>query len=74
VPEADGDLIKHLLTGRFIAMSDSVISTLRLRMDEITLKANKQNMSSRFMDAEFLQQTLQRLTSSLRELAEHVKS
>ncbi|KAK1767545.1 Zn(2)-Cys(6) zinc finger domain protein [Phialemonium atrogriseum] len=74
VPEADGDLIKKLLTSRILATSDSVASTLRLRMDEITLKASKQNMSSRFMDAESLQQTLQRLTSSLRELAEHVKS
>lgn len=74
VPEADGDLIKKLLTNRILATADSVASTLRLRMDEITLKASKQNMSSRFMDAESLQQTLQRLTSSLRELAEHVKS
>jgi hypothetical protein len=74
VPEADGALIKNLLTNQILAASDSVVSTLRLRMDEITLKASKQNMSSRFMDAEFLQQTLQRLTSSLRELAEYVKN
>ena len=74
VPKADGHLIEVLLTNRILATSDSVVRTLRLRMDEITLKASKQDMSYRFMDAEFLQQALQRLASSLQELAEYVKS
>lgn len=74
VSTADGHLIKMLLTSRILATSGSVVSTLRLRMDEITLKASKQNMSYRFMDFECLQQTLQRLTLSLRELVEYIKS
>lgn len=70
---ADGNLIKVQLTNRILATSDSVVSTLRLRMDEIKLKASRQNLGYGFMDSEHLQHMLHRLTASLKELAECIK-
>jgi hypothetical protein len=71
---ADGHLIKRLLTNRILATSTSVLSTLHLRMDEIRIKATKQNARYGYMDSECLQQTLQRLGQTLSELHEFAKS
>ena len=73
VPESDAIFIKKLLMYRILTTSDAVVNNLRLRIDEITLKASKQSMSSKFMDAEFLQQALRRLAESLGELVQYVK-
>jgi hypothetical protein len=74
VSTANGHLIKDLLTSRIVATSDSVISTLRLRIDEITLKARRDNMRYGFMDSESLQETLRRLTGSVRKLGGCIQS
>ncbi|ORY69072.1 uncharacterized protein BCR38DRAFT_482543 [Pseudomassariella vexata] len=73
VPKTDGHLIKNLLTSRILANSDSVVNILRLRIEEIALHSGKKRLNYQFMDAESLQQTLQRLMVSLRELSECVK-
>ncbi|KAK4172023.1 hypothetical protein QBC36DRAFT_248437 [Triangularia setosa] len=78
IPNPDAQLVVLLLTNRVLTGADAVVSTLRLRMDEISLKASKQGNSMRncykYMDAEVLQQALQRLTGSLRELDEVVSA
>ncbi|KAK4200397.1 hypothetical protein QBC40DRAFT_254172 [Triangularia verruculosa] len=78
IPNPDAQLVVLLLTNRVLTGADAVVSTLRLRMDEISLKASKQGNSMRncykYMDAEVLQQALQRLTGSLRELEEVVSA
>ncbi|RYP42072.1 hypothetical protein DL767_000584 [Monosporascus sp. MG133] len=74
VPEADGHLIKGLLTRRILATCESVVKVLRLRLDEIALDASRENMTYQLMDAESLQHTLQRLASSLKQLMELIKA
>lgn len=74
VPEADGHLIKGVLTRRILATYESVIKVLRLRMDEIALIASRENLTYQLMDAESLQHALQRLTTSLKQLIELTKT
>lgn len=74
VPEADGHLIKGLLIRRILTTCGSVVKVLRLRLDEIVLVASRGNLTYQLMDAESLQHTLQRLTSSLKQLMELVKA
>ncbi|KAI8630113.1 hypothetical protein F5Y19DRAFT_53855 [Xylariaceae sp. FL1651] len=75
VPEADGNLIRSVLTSRVLASSSFVVNVLCLRVDEIALTSNDvQGLSYQSMDVEPLQQTLQRLTVSLRELTQYVKT
>ncbi|KAH9986168.1 hypothetical protein F4779DRAFT_308826 [Xylariaceae sp. FL0662B] len=73
VPEADGHLIKSLLTSRTLGACEPVINILRLRMEEIAVGASKANLTYQYMDTEPLQHTLQRLITSLGELTEFVK-
>lgn len=74
VSDADGHLIKGLLTRRILATCESVVKVLRLRLDEIALDASRQNLTYQLIDAESLQHTLQRLTSSLNQLMELIKA
>ncbi|KAL9086207.1 MAG: hypothetical protein Q9165_007272 [Trypethelium subeluteriae] len=73
VPESDAVCIKKLLTYRILTTSEAVVNSLRVRVDEIAVKASKQSENSRFRDAETLQQTLLRLAGSLRELLMYIK-
>ncbi|KAF5854796.1 hypothetical protein ETB97_011512 [Aspergillus alliaceus] len=74
VPEADARLIKGVLTRRILAAYESAVKVLCLRMDEIALGASRENLTYQLMDAESLQHTLQRLTTSLKQLIELTKT
>lgn len=74
VPEADARLIKGVLTRRILATYESAVKVLCLRMDEIALGASRENLTYQLMDAESLQHTLQRLTTSLKQLMELTKT
>ncbi|KAL2751983.1 hypothetical protein ACRALDRAFT_1072895 [Sodiomyces alcalophilus JCM 7366] len=74
VPEADGHRIKGLLTRRILATCESVVKVLRHRLDEIALGASRESLMYHFMDAESLQHTLQRLSTSLKQVMEITKA
>lgn len=73
VSMADSLLIKSILTSRILATFDSVVDSLRIRMDDMSLKAIHKDICYGFMDSEALQQTLQRLSLSLEKISEYVK-
>lgn len=74
VPEADGHLIKGVLTRRILATCESIVEVLRLRLDKISIDASRENLTYQLMDSESLQHTLQRLTSSLKQLMELIEA
>ena len=74
IPESDAMSVSKLLTYRILTTSDVVVNNLRLRIDEITYKASKSGMSSKFMDTKYLQQALRRLAESLRELIQQIRN
>ncbi|KAG6358655.1 hypothetical protein INS49_012173 [Diaporthe citri] len=69
VPEAHGHLIQGLLTSQVLAGLQSIVDTLRLRVDEISLGASKAEGMYQYMDAESLRHALQRLVRLLGEVA-----
>lgn len=74
VPEADGHRIKGLLTRRILTTCEFVVKVLHLRLDEIALDASRENLVYHSMDAESLQHTLQRLSTSLKEVMHITKA
>ncbi|EFY94497.1 hypothetical protein MAA_10040 [Metarhizium robertsii ARSEF 23] len=73
VPSEDGHHIKRLLTRRILATCESAIKVLRFRLDEIALDTSRGNLTYQLLDVESLQNTLQRLASSLKQLMEVIK-
>lgn len=69
VPESDGLLIQGLLTSRVLVSFQSTVNMLRLRLDEIVLGASKTKRVYQHMDIDSLRHALQRLMTSLGELA-----
>jgi len=74
IPKSDAMSVRIYLTHRVLAKTQIVVNNLRLRIDEITFKASKSGTSSRFIDAKYLQQALQRLSESLSQLIQQAKS
>ncbi|KAF5121800.1 hypothetical protein E5D57_012270 [Metarhizium anisopliae] len=73
VPNEDGYHIKRLWTRRILATCESVIKVLRFWLDEIALDTSRGNLTYQLLDVESLQNTLQRLASSLKQLMEVIK-
>jgi hypothetical protein len=68
VSEADGNLVKVIITSRILASSGRILTTLRLRADEMALEAP----AYQTLDAEPLRHMLQRLATSIQELGRYV--
>ncbi|KUI70474.1 hypothetical protein VM1G_06145 [Cytospora mali] len=73
VAEEDGRLVKAILTGRLLSGGNSLISALRVRLDEVVQVARRQNIKYQVLHVDELQHTLQRLTGLLRELSQYVR-
>ncbi|KAI1300939.1 hypothetical protein F5Y03DRAFT_222282 [Xylaria venustula] len=72
VSEADGNLVKSVLTNRVLASSNAALSMLRTRIDEIAHAAdNARGSVYQALDVEQLRQMLQRLDVSMRDLGQH---
>ncbi|KAI0446144.1 hypothetical protein F4803DRAFT_505783 [Xylaria telfairii] len=68
VSEADGNLIKVILTSRILASSSRTLATLRLCADEFALVAPVYQI----LDVESLRHMLQKLATSVQELGRYV--